>query len=252
MGIMNHKNLLTPAVLAALLAIGGSAEAQISRVFVSVTGNDGNNCASLDTPCRTISGGIAQVDAKGEVIIITTGSYAGGTITKDVKINAAPGVVAFSGLAFVVNPGLGKTVVLRNLTIKAATAGTGTGVTHSSGSLIVENCVVDGWSNGIAADLAGAQGHLSVNATTLRNNTNVAISATNVTASVSQVHVSNNGGGVAAFNPGAILTLSDSVIVGNQAGVAQLMGASFVSMGNNVIEGNLMNSQGTITPGTLK
>lgn len=249
---MNHKKLLNPGVLVALLAFGASAEAQVSRVFVSVSGNDGNNCANLDTPCRTISGGIAQVDAKGEVIIITTGSYAGGTITKDVKINAAPGVVAFSGLAFVVNPGVGNTVVLRNLTIKAFTAGTGVGVTHSSGNLIIENCVVDGWSDGISANLGGMAGNLSVNATTLRNNTNVAIAMTLVNASVSQVHVSNNGGGVAAFSPGTTVTLSDSVIVGNQAGVAQIMGASFVSMGNNVIEGNLMNSQGTITTGTLK
>jgi len=161
-------------------------------------------------------------------------------------------VVAFSGLAFVINPGFGKTVVLRNLTIKAATAGTGNGVTHSSGNLIVENCVVDGWFDGINANLAGAAGYLSVNATTLRNNTNVAVSLNLVNASVSQVHATNNGAGIAAANPPTSVILSGSVIVGNQAGVAQLMGASFVSMGNNVIEGNLMNSQGTITPGTLK
>ena len=62
--------------LAALLLTGllGNAEAQVSRVFVSVTGNDANTCSDVSTPCGTQGGGIAQVDAEGEVIVTTSGS----------------------------------------------------------------------------------------------------------------------------------------------------------------------------------
>ncbi len=56
---MSPQKLRNLGVFAGFLGLCGSAEAQISRVFVSVIGNDGNNCASLDTPCRTIAGGIA-------------------------------------------------------------------------------------------------------------------------------------------------------------------------------------------------
>src|SRR5262245_19834203 len=81
------------------------AQAQVARVFVSVTGNDLNVCSDVATPCRTLGGGIAQVDADGEVIVTATGSYAGVTITKPVKINVPAGLVAFSGLPVVSDPG---------------------------------------------------------------------------------------------------------------------------------------------------
>src|SRR5437773_8943662 len=113
---------------ASLFMLIEPAEAQVSRVFVSVAGDDTNTCSNVFTPCRTLAGGISQVDPDGEVIVIESGSYAGGTITKSVKINVASGVVAFSGLPIVVNPGSGNRVVLRGLTIKAVTVGSGTGI----------------------------------------------------------------------------------------------------------------------------
>ena len=150
------------------LALAGAAHAQVSRVFVSVNGNDANVCSNIATPCRTFGGGVSQVDAHGEVIVIDSGSYAGGTITKSVKIDVAPGVVAFSGLPITVNPGAGQVVVLRGLTLKAATLGTGSGIAHQTGKLIVENVVLDGWLDGITSD-AGAQS-LSIKGCVSRNN----------------------------------------------------------------------------------
>lgn len=249
---MSPKNVLHLGVFAGLVGLCGSAEAQISRVFVSVNGNDANACANQATPCRTIGGGITQVDPNGEVIIVDTGSYAGGTITKAVKVNAAPGIVAFSGLTITVNPGAGNTVVLRGLTIKAAVPGV-PGVVHSSGNLIVEECVVDGWANGISSN-AGASGHLSVNNSTFRNNVNVgAVALISGTAVVTNVHASNNLQAITSLNPGTTLTLSNSVIIRNNIGLLSGAGGTLISMGNNVVEGNAQNNtQGTITPGTLK
>src|SRR5262245_17104448 len=161
------------AAMFGMAILAGSAEAQVSRVFVSVTGNDANVCSDVATPCRTIAGGVTQVDAQGEVIIIASGSYAGGTISKAVKVNAARGVVAFSGLPIIVNPGSGNLVVIRGLTIKAATPGSGYGITLSSGRLSVEECVIDGWNTGIVAN-AGAE-RLSVADSTIRNLLNYGI-----------------------------------------------------------------------------
>lgn len=254
---MSPKTLLSAGLLAGVLGAAGAAEAQVSRVFVSVNGNDANNCASQSTPCRTISGGITQVDAEGEVIILDSGSYAGGAITKAVKVNTAPGVVAFSGLSFTINPGAGKTVVLRGITIKAVTPGSGFGISHTSGNLVVENCVIDGWFNGINSN-AGSGGRLSIDNSTFRNNFNgsspndgKSIALLAGTGSVSNVHVSNTDGiGIRVL--GGTLTLSNSVIVQNGTGLLQASSGVLVSMLNNVVEGNTTNTSGTITSGTLK
>jgi hypothetical protein len=160
---------LRKPVAAALVsaALCGTAHAQVSRVFVSVNGNDANVCSDVATPCRTLRGGIDQVDANGEVIVIASGSYAGGTIAKSVRINVASGIVAFSGLPIVVDPGAGGAVVLRGLTLKAATAGAGSAITHQSGALFVENSVIDGWYTGLISK-AGAE-ELFVKGSVFRN-----------------------------------------------------------------------------------
>ena len=145
------------AVIGLFAAVAGSADAQVSRVFVSVTGNDANTCSDVATPCRTLAGGITQVDPEGEVIVMATGSYAGGTIAKPVKIDVASGVVAFSGLPIVVDPGAGNLVVIRGMTIKAVTPGMGNGLSLNSGRLSVENSVLDGWAFGIRVGFSAEQ-----------------------------------------------------------------------------------------------
>jgi hypothetical protein len=132
-----------------LLGTASPALAQVARVFVSVAGNDTNTCSNISTPCRTFGGGIAQVDPNGEVIVIDSGSYAGATISKPVKIDVASGVVAFSALPIVVNPGGTGLVVLRGLTLKAASDGVGIAVEVQSGRLSLENSVLDGWRIGV-------------------------------------------------------------------------------------------------------
>lgn len=247
---MSPKTVLSAGLLAGVLGAAGAAEAQVSRVFVSVNGNDANNCASQSTPCRTIGGAIAQVDASGEVIIVDTGSYAGGAITKAVKVTAAPGVVAFSGLPFQINPGAGKTVVLRGITIKAATPGSGQGIVHSTGNLMIEDCIVDGWTTGINVQ---SPGNLSIRNSTFRNNTSggdgQGVNIQAGVANLSNVHIANNFFGVVL--EGGSLTVSDSVIVQNNTGLRRNAG-TLSSLGNNVIEGNTTNTFGTITSGTLK
>ncbi len=170
------KLLLTSALVAGFAA---TSQAQIARVFVSINGNDGNDCLQPDTACRTLNGGISKVDTGGEVIMVDTGSYAGATITKSVKINVPSGNVAFSGLAITVNAP-GSVVVLRGLTLKAFTPGSGTGVNVVAASAVfIENCVIDGWATGVSMGVAG---ELFVKDSTVRNNTGYGIVVVNAGA----------------------------------------------------------------------
>jgi hypothetical protein len=196
-----------------MAAVSGTAEAQVSRVFVSVTGNDANVCSDVATPCRTFAGGITQVDPQGEVIVIASGSYAGGTITKSVKINVASGVVAFSGLPITVDPGAGGIVVLRGLTLKAATVGTGNGITHQSGTLFVENSVFDGWEYGVSTGSAAEK--LFIAGSVFRNQVD---------------------SGVLIFQGSPLLAVDDSVFERNARGLAIAGGTARVS--NTIITGN--------------
>jgi hypothetical protein len=177
-----------------LAACAGAAQAQVSRVFVSVTGNDANACSDIATPCRTFAGGIAQVDPQGEVIVIASGSYAGGTLTKSVKINVPAGIVAFSGLPITVDPGAGGTVVIRGLTLKAATPASGIGITHQSGTLFVENTVVDGWVDGLSAASTAEQ--LFVKGSVFRNQVSNGILSSAAVYAIDDAFFENNSTGV--------------------------------------------------------
>lgn len=185
--------------LIALTLVSGFAEtsqAQIARVFVSVSGNDGNDCLQPISACRTLNGGIAKVDPGGEVILVDTGSYAGATITKSVKINVPAGNVAFSGLSITVNAP-GATVVLRGLTLKALVPGSGAGVNILAASAVfIENCVIDGWAVGISMLVAG---ELYIKDSTIRN---------------------NGGFGLVANNVGAVLSVDGSRFERNDVGLS--------------------------------
>jgi len=160
------------ALWAGALALlsGGLAEAQVHRTFVSVSGNDSNDCLNPGSACRTINGAIGKVDANGEVIIVTTGSYAGANITKAVRINAPTGIVAYAALPVTINAGASDVVVIRGFTLKALTPGVGTGfVINSAGQVTLERAVIDGWATGVS--VASANTTLVLSDSVVRNNT---------------------------------------------------------------------------------
>jgi hypothetical protein len=232
-----------------MAAVCGTAEAQVSRVFVSVTGNDANVCSDIATPCRTFAGGITQVDPQGEVIVVTSGSYAGGTITKSVKINVASGVVAFSGLPITVNPGAGGTVVVRGLTLKSATAGAYTGIAHQSGTLFVENSVLDGWEDGLISTNAE---RLFVKGSVFRNQAfhGVSVSASgSPIVAIDDSFFEDNGGSGLSFNAGAG-RVSNSVLTGNTRGARASGSAAYTfqrcEISSNSIVGLSASSGGVV------
>jgi uncharacterized repeat protein (TIGR01451 family) len=204
-----------------------------SRVFASVLGLDTNDCSNIATPCRTLNAAIAQVAVDGEVIVVKSGSYAGATITKGVKIDAASGVVAFSGLPITVNSGPGTTVVIRGLTLKAVTPGTGSGLlVQSAGALFVENTVIDGWDVGIRQQGAA---EAFVKDSVVRNN-NTGLQATLGKTTLDNARLTNNGIGIDV--DGAEASVRGSTVSGNGTAGIYADGGSLVTVEKSQIGNN--------------
>jgi hypothetical protein len=227
---MNRRYAAVAVVSAVLSLVGAPSAHAAARVFVSVNGTDAGNCSDVNAPCRTLNFAINAVDPGGEVIVLTTGSYAGASITKSVKLNSPSGVVAFSASTITVNAGTSDVVVLRGLTLKALTPGSGTGINFTAGAALhVENCVVDGWNIGInVAPTPAADVYVNVSDTVVRNNAAEGLLLTNnaavgvIRAAVERSRFENNGmpgqtGGVWAVQ-GVQATISNSVATGNFRG----------------------------------
>jgi hypothetical protein len=257
-----------------------------ARVFVSVTGADTNDCSNALTPCRTIGAAILQVAVDGEIILTKSGSYAGATITKGVKLHAAPGLVAFSGQPMIVDAP-GATVVIRGLTLKAVTPGTGTGILIQNASAVfVENTVIGGWAIGIQHDVPevfikdstfrnndtgiwATSGKTTIDASRFANNNigvaadigTVSLRGATVSGNTIGIHadasavvtaekcqIANNGTGVRVTNDFSVtVRLSRSVVTGNGLGLENLGAGALLVYGNNVVRGNTTDTSGTIT-----
>jgi hypothetical protein len=213
-----RTRIVGPALAVALALSGAVPVHAAARVFVSVFGSDGGDCANRNTPCRTLGAGITQVDAGGEVIVIDTGSYGGATITKSVKVNVPTGVVAFTASAFTVNAGVTDVVVLRGLTLKALTPGVGNAINFISGAALhVENCVIDGWAEGITVNPASISSKAFLIDTVVRNSSGGASVSAGI-VSVDNVRMENNTPGCAVFVFDGTVSVMRSVATGNSSG----------------------------------
>lgn len=218
-----------------ILGLASVSQAQISRTFVGVNGNDANDCLAPGTACRTLNGAIGKVDAGGEVIVIETGSYAGATITKSVKINVPSGAVAFSALSLTITAGVNDVIVVRGMTMKALNPGSSTAINiTSAGSVLIENCVIDGWATGVAV-ATGAR--VDIKDTTMRGNlTGVSVTNANARVSADQVRAIRNG---TAFNvtAGSLATIGRSLLAGNTTGANASGAGSAVTISRSQISG---------------
>jgi len=78
-----------------------------NRSFVSVAGNDANNCA-VTSPCRTLARALAMTNGGGEIIVLDSGGYEPTAIAQPVTISAngvaaSITVPATGGSAMVIN-----------------------------------------------------------------------------------------------------------------------------------------------------
>jgi hypothetical protein len=215
------KTLPRSLGFACLWLVASSAEAVSPRAYVSVNGNDGNTCNVPATPCRTFTGAIAQTTSGGEVIVMDSGTFGGGTISQAVTINAPSGVAALVATPIVVNAGANDVVTLRGVTFVAPSPGLNVGLTFNGGhSLNVENCVFHGWDDAMHFV---APGRLHVIDTTIRDNDGYGVLLTtasgSIQASVERTQFLNNSIGLRAGSR-ARVTIKDSLVSGSGNGLS--------------------------------
>src|SRR5215212_7018467 len=145
--------VLTCAIF--ILALSSLAQAQATRTWVSGVGDDVNPC-SRTAPCKTFAGAISKTAAGGEIDALDPGGFGAVTATKSILLDGTNGAGFGSILASGANVNDSATatpgtivVSLRNLSINGAGSILGTnGVNFTSGkSVIVENCIIQNFSN---------------------------------------------------------------------------------------------------------
>ncbi|HXM36472.1 MAG TPA: right-handed parallel beta-helix repeat-containing protein [Pyrinomonadaceae bacterium] len=223
------KITFTLVILVTSLACAAEAQALPFRTFVSIAGDDANDC-TLKTPCRTFVGAVPKTEAGGEITAVDSGTYFGVvTINKALTIQAAPGVYAL--LAAVATPaspvtvsaGAGDVVVLRNLYVSQMPVKKGKVPTKgielkSAGALHVESSIVTGVPNaglfGVGAcDSAKLCTPLLIKDSVFREN-GAGMNIGSVTASIDHCRIERNGTGV-LIQPQSRVTMRGSVVAGN-------------------------------------
>jgi len=141
--------LLATALLCLLLA--APALAQRARVFVSVSGVDGNPCTAL-SPCRTFQFAHDAVAADGEIDVLDTGGYGIIEISKAISILNPTGVAASiavgsGGTAINVTAGPSDVISLRGLTLDGNGVGAVGVMFNAGGALEIADCVVRNYTD---------------------------------------------------------------------------------------------------------
>jgi hypothetical protein len=200
--------------------------------FVSASGTDTGSCWQTQ-PCATFQYAASQTLSGGEVDALTPGDFAGATgltigqsVTIDGKGMATMNAPAVQ--AITVNSTYYSTVVLRGLSIN----GTGMSALSPSGvdgihfsspgatTLVVENCTIVGFTNGIN-NVSGAGSTLYVKNTTIVGaNVGVHVNQNGGHTILERVAISGAGAqGVEVVSTPGALTMNDSSISGGTYGV---------------------------------
>ena len=180
-------------VIAALLAIaiagaapavvGPTASAAATIWYVKPLGLDTNSCKTPALACKTISGALAKA-LPGDTIRVALGTYTASTGTEVVLVNKTVNLLGGWDTAFTsqvgrsvidgqnVRGGIRKALATASLTVGRfkiknghATLSAGGGIS-SQGPLTVSNSILDANS---PAGIAGGNGNLTVNNTTISN-----------------------------------------------------------------------------------
>ncbi len=216
------------ALLAFTLALSSAAQAQTRTWVEGALGDDVNPC-SRTAPCRTFTRAHAVVADKGEINVVSPGSYGTVSVTKNVTIDGGPAIAAITNNGtngVTVNDGGANTIVvtLRNLTINGMGVGTN-GVNFLSGkTLNIDHCKITE-STAVSTNGAGVRVLLTASGATVNVidsmifNNRVGVSATttvgNVTVNVIRSVITHNTSDGVFLSTGAFGTVRDSKLAFN-------------------------------------
>jgi hypothetical protein len=152
-----------------LLFSASPARAQFA-LWVSPNGNDSNSCFET-APCATFQGAISKGNV-AQINCLGSGFYGSFTITASITIDCGSGnvgnIVSTTTSAITINTPSAAIIVLRHLALNGFATGNGiSGIdaaSFSSGTLIVEDCMIHGYhgSTGIFFAPTSGRGLLQV------------------------------------------------------------------------------------------
>jgi hypothetical protein len=213
--------------LLALFALSGTlANAQAVRTWVSGVGDDANPC-SRTAPCKTFAGAISKTAAGGEINVLDPGGFGAVTITKSISIVndgvGSAGISASGTNGIIVNAAAADVIVIRGLDIEGFGNGIN-GIRHiAGGSLSVENCTINNFTQKAIDYEPNGPSQLSVRNTIIRNNVNGAnaggilikpTAAGFTLVSIDGVTLSRNNFGIRAEDNSKV-TITRSTIAGS-------------------------------------
>lgn len=261
----NKKFAFTTLVLAGIfLVFSAVAGAQVSRTWISATGDDANPCLR-GSPCRTLTGTIAKTSIGGEIDCVDPVSLGIVTITKSVTINCEDmqGAITASGAngitINITDPAdTAKSVRIIGVTIN----GMGTGLNginvQAGNKLTLEEVVIDGFTtHGISLLNNSGAFSLVVKDTVIKNNAGNGINtflagAATATISVEKSLIAFNAIGV---NIGLATSaeIENSGVTNNTTGMQASGSTAFMAVKNCTIShsttGVLAGSSATIRIG---
>jgi len=197
-----RRQTLFRLAFAACLGVPLAAPAATTRTHVSAAGSDANTVSSCDYahPCRSFAAALTVTTPGGEILALDSAEYGRVVVDRSVSIIAAPAIYAGIDVDATGNAtGIeiataGVDVLLRGLAINGE--GGSYGINMSNGArLLVERCIVSGFSGGYA-----------ISVTTAAN------------ARILDSRLHDNGHGV-RFSHGAGGVVADSHVSGGTTGI---------------------------------
>ena len=256
--------LLCASLFTMVLLISASPVRAQSVLWVSAIGNDASACSPA-APCATFQGAINKGNV-GQINCLASGNYGPVTITTSLTIDCGAGnvgnIVSSTVSAITITTTAPTTIILRHLALNglashSSTAGI-SAFSFSSGTLIVEDCMMHGYGSGygILFSPISGRGLLQVsNSQVFGNAFGIVVSpSTNQIASVTLNRVEsvgNKGEGVSLEGNGVVAgTMRDSVVGANGTGVFAASGQVFFTIEESSIVDNLVNGIQTSSAGS--
>jgi hypothetical protein len=252
---MRKLVLLCASLCAMMLLFSGSPAQAQNVLWVSPGGSDSNLC-SLTAPCLTFQGAYNK-GSVSQINCLSSGSYGLIIITTSLTIDCGTGNVGniFSpgtfNAAIQINSSSTINVVLRHLSLVGlGTGGLGIAVAtgFTTGSLVVEDCVVQGFQFGIRFFSTSGRSLIDVANSRFINNSIAGINFDPQGASTIETialdHVEISGGGVGlnieADSGVAAGTIRNSLILGNSSdGILTAASQVYLTVDNSAINANV-------------
>jgi hypothetical protein len=244
-----RKLLLLTAWLCAMAFVVGGGPALAAGTnavsYVSNTGSDSHGCTNPTTDaCASFNGALTNTISGGEIDCVNAGNYGGGfTISQSVTIDCS-GAVGFTPGGIMIS-GSGIVVRLRNLSINGGGAANQGISVATVAALYIEHCVITNNTGvGISFESSAGPSQLFVTDSIISQNGNTGIVINPSVATVATIErsgIEGNNIGILANTDGGntLVTISGSIVSGNQVNNVRVYGGVVLVDQTNVVGSSL-------------